>query len=81
VSGHPEGVLGDPKGARNGGNHLCVRAVGHSHADRVCERGRGWGQGTGMGWGEWVVQARAREWVWEWVWRDDDIVAVATDRV
>jgi hypothetical protein len=52
-SGHPEGVLGDPKGACDSGDRLRVRAVGHSRADWVDERG--WGQGTGMGWGGWVA--------------------------
>ena len=56
-----------------------VRAIGHSHADRVCEQGWGQGQGTGMGWGEHVVQARAREWEWRRVqgWRNDACVVVA----
>ena len=77
-SGHPEGVHGDPMGARtHGGDCGRRRAVGRSRAVRVCEWGRG--QGMGMGWGEWVVQACAREWEWRrvWEWRDDVYVIAA----
>jgi hypothetical protein len=57
-------VLGDPKGARDGSDHLRMHTVGRSCANWVCEQCRGRGQGIGMGWGERVVQVCAQEWEW-----------------